>query len=325
MVKFEKAIVGPSALLPLTNVVCNAQVLLKSVEPVSSLPDVQNSFPANPFPANQIHVWIICDAVDDQLAFQTLIKSQGIVCDCFIQSNTIAQNITQILTDHITNPPQLVWIAMPKRVADVVDQRQRTAIRLLLHQQLQSGNHITVEGASNEAASKGLYIPDDWGSDFKLVQSKVWWCQFGLSASSSKKECVAEHAISSFPLPARYMSCCGKGNSRHRGVTPKRTPAGQYIAVVKMLREAFSSDQNSASSAEECESFPSNSIEKKKKLKAQGAKTLTENDGPGEHENVEHLTVRPTKFVEYHFDDCGDDLSAITSATEKLFSSFEVF
>jgi hypothetical protein len=147
-----------------------------------------------------------------------------------------------------------------------------------------------------------------------------------MTTNSNRKECVAEHAISSFPLPARYLSCCGKGNSRHRGVTPKRTPAGQYISVVKMLREALTSERNSAStSSDECEAYPSNSIEKKKKLKAQGAKTLTENDGPGEHENVEHLTVRPTKFVEDHFDDCGDDLSAITSATEKLFSSFEVF
>ena len=125
MVKFAEASVGPSV-LPLTNVVCNAPVFPATV---SSLPDVQTGSTLI-----QIHVWIICDAIDDQLAFLTLIKSHGIICDCFLQSNSIARNITKILTDHISNPPQLVWVAMPRRNAAVVDKRQRTAIRLLLHQ-----------------------------------------------------------------------------------------------------------------------------------------------------------------------------------------------
>ena len=130
--------------------------------------------------------------------------------------------------------------------------------------------------------------------------------------------------MSSFDLPACYLSCF-HGNHKKRGVKPKRTPAGHYIATVKMLRESLSTVKSVSSDEDQPESqYPSNTKEKRKQ-KATGVKTLTENDGPGEHEDVGSFVIKPNKVVENHFDDCGDDIAPLLTSDEKLLASFSCF
>ena len=133
MVKFvEEASVGHGA-----TVSNKVELVARVSEPIFKVPNHE-----------PIHVWSVCDALDDQFVFLTLIQSHGIICDRFLQSNHIARNITSILTDHIAQAPQLVGVALPRRnVAGLEDKKQLIAVRLFLHQQLQTGNYITVEGS----------------------------------------------------------------------------------------------------------------------------------------------------------------------------------
>ena len=89
-----------------------------------------------------------------------------------------------------------------------------------------------------------------------------------------------------------------------------------------MLRESLSQTISRSASMESLQeplhSFPSNSTIKanaKRKVKAAGAKTMDENDGPGEHEDV--VPLKPTKFIEDTFDDCGDDTTVIQDHEDK--------
>jgi hypothetical protein len=263
--------------------------------------------------------WIVCDALNDQLSFENLALNHGIDCERILQSNNIASDISNLLTDHATNPPQLVWIAMPKHnLPNFENQKHFVAVRLLLYQQLQSGGRIVVEGAATQPTSKGMYVPAEWYDTHDLRNSKVWWCQLGMNSS----HCISEYTVSNFDLPSRYLSCCGRPQSKtKRGVKPKHTPAGQYIGMIKALREALNIDVRQSSSDSEIQAFPSNT-KVKKKLKAQGVKTLNEGDGPGEHEDIPKVKIKDLRIVEDHYDDCGDDLSAINATEEQLFSCF---
>ena len=274
-----------------------------------------------------LRVWIVCDALNDNAAFEQLASAHGFTCERVVPSNGIIHNISNVLTDHLQDPPHLVWIALPKRLFPAVsDKKHDVAVRLLLHQQLQSGNKIVVEGATKDSFGSGFYVPEDWSQQFPLVTSKVWWCKLGFSGLS-QKQCCSEFTVSNFELPSRYLSCCGRAGSKaKKGIKPKSTPAGQYISVVKMLREAFSVSSPSATNSENevANNFPSNSVVKRK-LKAQGAKTLTENDGPGDHEDSEPFVIKASAVIEDHFDDCGDDLTSIMDAADKLYLASSCF
>ena len=190
--------------------------------------------------------WIVCDALNDQLSFEKLASSHGIDCERILQSNIISSNISNILTEHLENPPQLVWIAIPKRyLPNLESQKQFVAVRLLLYQQLQSGGRIVVEGAATQPTSKGMYIPAEWYDSHDLRNSKVWWCQLGVNSST----CISENTVSNFALPSRYLSCCGQpGIKNKRGIKPKHTPTGQYVGMIKALREALTADIRQSSS-----------------------------------------------------------------------------
>ena len=273
----------------------------------------------NPCTNPPIRTWIVCDALDDQLAFENLALNHGLNCERILQSNQIANDMSTLLTDHVANPPQLVWIAMPKHnLPNLENQKQYVAVRLLLYQQLQSGGRIVVEGAAMQPTSKGMYVPAEWYDAHDLRNSQVWWCQLGFNSA----HCISEYTVSNFDLPSRCLKCCGRVESKtNRRIKPKYTPAGQYIGLIKALRESFNVDAPSSSSDSDTQAFPTNS-KVKKKAKAQGAKTLNEGDGPGEHEDIPKVKTKDLKVVEDHYDDCGDDLSAITATDEQLFTCF---
>ena len=68
------------------------------------------------------------------------------------------------------------------------------------------------------------------------------------------------------------------------------------------------------------DAFPTDAKIKRKKQKPVGDKTLDEDDGPGEHES-NLIPLKPCKFIEDHYDDCGDDLTQIMLSTSpSLFS-----
>ena len=163
-----------------------------------------------------------------------------------------------------------------------------------------------------------MCIPAERYDSHDLRNSKVWWCQLGFNSSN----CISENTVSNFALPSRYLSCCGRpGSKSRRGIKPKHTPTGQYVGMIKALREALTVDVRLSSSESETQAFPSNT-KVRKKIKAQGVKTLNEGDGPGEHQDIPAVKVKDLRIVEDHYDDCGDDLSAIKAPDEPLFSCF---
>ena len=91
--------------------------------------------------------------------------------------------------------------------------------------------------------------------------------------------------------------------------------------MIKALREALTVDVRQSSSGSETQAFPSN-LKIRKKITAQGVKTLNEGDGPGEHEDIPVVKIKDLRIVEDHYDDFGDDLSAIKASEEQLFSCF---
>ena len=295
-----------------------------------------------------VSTWVICDTFENPTAFAELALSHSLKCVRMIESKRIATDLIALQTELQEQPPALIWVALFKHAGNRDDRKQQVAVRILLHQQLQSGHHVVIEGATSNEDQHGFYMPSEFVDKFCLTANKVWWCALGLVSkatdSNSNTKCVSDNTISSFSLPSRYLSCSHDGRTkRKRGIVPKRTPQSHYIATVKMLRECFfalnpasnsedepspgvpelSHDRILAQTNEEL-AFPSNSKEKRKQ-KATGAKTHSEQDGPGEHEDVGSLVIKPSKHVESHYDDCGDDLAPLLTSDEKAYLTLNCF
>ncbi len=307
------------------------------------------TLPTIPCAPNYIcNAWIISDFAPDASALISLVKSHGINCTRVLSCAEVSTQITNVLSDHARDTPDFIWVTLPKMLfKNPAVARCHVAVRLVLHQQLLSGKQICVEGATTSPSSQNpnstaFYLDPSWFDRFPLFQSKVWWCSLGLQTGSNKanRNCLSTCTVSSMSLPQRYLSCCTP-YGKHRGKLPRSTPQSHYIAVVKMLRESivslnpslsYESEPLSAVPVDSTAHFPaSTTVDKastpagavpKKRSKAVGAKTLSAEDGPGEHVDV--VVVRDRKWLEDCFDDCGDDLSAIKGSDDKeMFTVFD--
>ena len=261
-----------------------------------------------------LDVWVLSEGVTDVKSFMEACDLPTHHCSKLITSHSIRHQMPQLIQQLRDDQPDLLWIALPQKTN--TPSRETVAIQVLMYEQLRAGRHVVHEAST-------LMPTDSLFREFpQLRQTRVWWCTLGLQQS-----CKFTFTVTSFDLPNRYMTCCGKtGGKRKKGILPKSTPQGYFVLVVKMLREALSVHLSSpqpdsqvvAHVAKESQlnesAFPTNAKEKRKKLKATGAKTLTVNDGPGEHEDV--VPLKPCKFIESHYDDCGDDLGPITIPEE---------
>ena len=128
-----------------------------------------------------------------------------------------------------TEMPDLVWVMLPYLASGSSPplSKTQTALRVVLQQQMQSGRQICVEGVTTSPSSRGFYMPAIMFEQYARLQCHpVWWCSLGVTRSNqtdSKIDCVNRLTATTFPLPSRYLSCCGR-YSRKRGVKPKRNP-----------------------------------------------------------------------------------------------------
>ena len=233
----------------------------------------------------------------------------------FINLNDIDAQPMHFVNRLQCESPDLVWILLPGNVTSLpAFSKAQTAARVILHQQLQAGRHVCVEGITSQPNSQGFYVPESMFEQFpRLLQSPVWWCSLGIArqnqAQSKDSSCNYRSTATTFSLPSRFLSCCGR-YSRKRGIKPKRTPTVHYLLFVKLLRECFVTVN-----ADPILVFPTETLEKPEKRKrGVGLKTLTEADGPGEHADV--VPPKHSKEIENCFDDCGDDLTAILESAD---------
>ena len=258
-----------------------------------------------------ITVWVIADNHNDSTPLQSYATQHHFCVQHFLSMQDTVRQLPNLLSDMETQPPDLIWLisTLPAQSKSTC-MRGQTAARILLKKQLEAGRHVTVEGATEKPLTTGFYVDSNWMSEFpQLQRSKVWWCALALNnmTHENRKVCIYSNTLSTFPLPSRYLSCCGRASKR-RGVRPKHTPTSYLLGIVKLIREAFK--VTSAAATVASPSFPVTEPVKKKKVKAQGVKTYTEDDGPGEHEaNFQPLPQAKHKPLENTFDDCGDDIS----------------
>ena len=98
------------------------------------------------FPSSLTRTWIVCDVLKEQESFVNLVRSNGIDCERILSSKCITENIAVLITELIADPPQLVWIAIPKNYSSNPELHAQFAnVRLLIYQQLQNGGKIAVE------------------------------------------------------------------------------------------------------------------------------------------------------------------------------------
>ena len=158
--------------------------------------------------------------------------------------------------------------------------QSKAALKLFAHEQLPAGKHVIWEGATFDKQDK-LF---DLFPQFHV--SKVWWCALGLPRNNSaRKMCQHTLTASAFEIPAAYTTCCGKDpTNSHVGNYPRRVPNQYYVLAVKLIYEALTVQRVSEEILVES-TFPTNAAVRRKQ-KAAGEKTLTAEDGPGEHEDI---------------------------------------
>ena len=254
-----------------------------------------------------------------------------------MQSAQVLHQLPNLLNCMKSEPPDLIWVCLANRVMNSdVRAKQHIAIRLLLKEQLLHDRHIAVEAVcTTNDVSSSFFIDPSWIDDHpKLQIASVWWCALGLtkpstskSADPSKQSCANTSTLSSFVLPNRFLSCCGNSQSKKKGIRPKNTPANYYLNILKMLREAYVLATSPVGDSVFVEAYPTDAKERSKHKQAgirkpAGAKTWNEDDGPGEHaDNL--VPLKPSKFIENCFDDCGDDITPLLEASDKAYSLFE--
>ena len=160
----------------------------------------------------QLDVWVLSGGVTDVKSFMEACDVPTHHCSKFITSHSIRHQMPQLIQQLRDDQPDLLWIALPQKTH--TPSRETVAIQVLMYEQLRAGRHVVHEAST-------LMPTDSLFREFpQLRQTRVWWCTLGLQQS-----CKFTFTVTSFDLPNRYMTCCGKtGGKRKKGILPKSTP-----------------------------------------------------------------------------------------------------
>ena len=300
--------------------------------PTKSCPaNASNSYPVNTTSPNEVpkassvpmNVWIVSDREMSKTLRESLLPHHCRISKC-IELDVFRSPASrgQLLTEIKKAGPDLFWIhasALENKLSASESKYLAITLSVLMQWQLDAGKHIVLEGSLTkysdwhpERLSKVLQHP-------RLTASHVYWCGLGLTDSSGPI-CRYSRIICTLPsLPQRVLQCCGflKKKDKRSMKSSKLGLQAYQSKLADLLLPAFH-DSNFVFPNES--TYVANTADGKPRpnlpKKAPKVHEALDPDEPGEHADLEFTkeeTKKPRKpHVEEVYDDCGDDLTAIS-------------
>ena len=260
------------------------------------------------------NVWIIsesdrtCNYLTQQLA------DLGMQCTAQFAAKTLVSKMSSIITKMHSDRPDFIWItSMHHDSLHAIDSSLQVAARLIITEQQRLGGQYLMENVNNKDEGRGVYLSDSWqASNHKGTLRPLWWCALGMEKpkqfyKGQFDDCSNVTVFTTLTIPMAISTCCRNAKFTGRSIMPSRFPKSYYSAVSAMIKTANAVPP-----------VPENIYKTVRKGKPKPP-APTEDETPGDHADTEGLVKHGThEGFEETYDDCGDDVSSITSQLDKL-------
>lgn len=280
---------------------------------VSNHVDVKFVAPVNSNVLVSETAWIIGDAEGMPACVSALVRKGIQVAKAWTLNDLRCSKLRRdILNEMRSQPPQWIWLNVTNEVYKWGgEDGKRLSIMLssMIRLQLDSPRHLVLQGAITN--TRGWH-PERFEKLFKhprLFSASVRWCALNIQVEPNAQTCFYSRVFATIQIPVDATLCCNKTRKSKLKVFPQVAWDCYHSNLVDLLLP---------------NAFVGPAV-KKSKPKVPFREGI---DGPGEHADSQGLTPEPARrkkytsdSVENHFDDCGDDCSAIT--VQEAFSCFE--